>query len=100
MGAKILIENGYIHAIAKDGLKGSEIIFDKITVTGTENIIMAAVLAKGETTILNAAKEPEIVQLCEVLKESGVKIEGIGTSTLKIEGQNDLLNIKPFSNSR
>ena len=97
MGATINIENGYIHAIAKDGLKGSEIIFDKITVTGTENIIMAAVLAKGETTILNAAKEPEIIQLCEVLKDSGVNIQGIGTSTLKIQGQDDLLNIKPFS---
>jgi len=97
MGATINIENGYIHAIAKDGLKGSEIIFDKITVTGTENIIMAAVLAKGKTTLLNAAKEPEIVQLCEILKTSGVKIDGIGTSTLTIQGQNELLNIQPFS---
>ena len=96
MGAKITIENGYIHAIT-DGLKGCEIIFDKITVTGTENIIMAAVLAKGETKILNAAKEPEIVQLCEVLKASGVEIEGIGTSTLTIQGQNDLLEIPKFS---
>ena len=97
MGATINIENGYIHAIAKDGLVGSEIIFDKITVTGTENIIMAAVLAKGKTTLLNAAKEPEIVQLCEILKTSGVKIDGIGTSTLTIQGQNELLNIQPFS---
>jgi len=96
MGAKITIENGYIHAIT-DGLKGCEIIFDKITVTGTENIIMAAVLAKGETKILNAAKEPEIVQLCEILKASGVEIEGIGTSTLTIQGQNDLLEIPKFS---
>ena len=97
MGAEILIENGYIHAIAKKGLKGNEIIFDKITVTGTENIIMAAVLAKGETRILNAAKEPEIIQLCEVLKDSGVEIEGIGTSTLIIQGRDELLDIKPFS---
>jgi len=97
MGAEIKIENGYIHAIAKDGLKGAEIIFDKITVTGTENIIMAAVLAQGETTILNAAKEPEIVQLCEVLKASGVEIKGIGTSTLNIKGKNELLDITPFS---
>ena len=97
MGASINIKNGYIHAIAKDGLVGSEIIFDKITVTGTENIIMAAVLAKGKTTLLNAAKEPEIVQLCEILKTSGVKIDGIGTSTLTIQGQNELLNIQPFS---
>jgi len=97
MGAEIKIENGYIHAIAKDGLKGSEIIFDKITVTGTENIIMAAVLAHGETTILNAAKEPEVIQLCEVLKDAGVEIKGIGTSTLTIKGQNELLSFKPFS---
>ena len=85
MGAKIKIENGYIHAKCEK-LKGTEIIFDKITVTGTENIIMAAVLAKGTTKILNAAKEPEVVQLCEVLAKSGVKIEGIGTSSLSIEG--------------
>jgi UDP-N-acetylglucosamine 1-carboxyvinyltransferase len=96
MGAEILIENGYIHAKC-DELIGCEIIFDKITVTGTENIIMAAVLAKGETKILNAAKEPEVVQLCEILKENGVKIEGIGTSTLSIQGQTDLIEIKPFS---
>jgi len=96
MGAEILIENGYIHAKC-ERLQGSEIIFDKITVTGTENIIMAAVLAKGETKILNAAKEPEVVQLCEVLKENGVKIEGIGTSTLTIQGRDELIEIKPFS---
>jgi UDP-N-acetylglucosamine 1-carboxyvinyltransferase len=96
MGAKILIENGYIHAKCNE-LVGCEIIFDKITVTGTENIIMAAVLAKGETKILNAAKEPEVVQLCEILKENGVKIKGIGTSTLTIQGQDDLIEIKPFS---
>ena len=96
MGAEILIENGYIHAKC-DKLIGTEIIFDKITVTGTENIIMAAVLAKGETKILNAAKEPEVVQLCEVLKDNGVEIEGIGTSSLTIQGKDELLEIKPFS---
>jgi len=96
MGAKINIENGYIHAKC-DKLQGCEIIFDKITVTGTENIIMAAVLAKGETKILNAAKEPEVVQLCNILKENGVEIEGIGTSSLTIQGQEDLIDIKPFS---
>ena len=96
MGAKITIENGYIHAVCNK-LQGTEIIFDKITVTGTENIIMASVLAKGETKILNAAKEPEIVQLCNTLKNSGVKIEGIGTSSLTIEGRDDLLEIEPLS---
>jgi UDP-N-acetylglucosamine 1-carboxyvinyltransferase len=85
-----------IHAKCHE-LVGCEIIFDKITVTGTENIIMAAVLAKGETKILNAAKEPEVVQLCEILKENGVKIGGIGTSTLTIQGQNNLIEFKPFS---
>ena len=96
MGAKITIENGYIHAICEK-LQGTEIIFDKITVTGTENIIMAAVLAEGETKILNAAKEPEIIQLCEVLKDSGVQIDGIGTSSLTIQGQNELIDIKHFN---
>ena len=96
MGAEIIIENGYIHAKCTK-LKGAEIIFDKITVTGTENIIMASVLAEGETKILNAAKEPEVIQLCEVLKDSGVKIEGIGTSSLTIQGENGLIEIPDFS---
>ncbi len=86
MGANIEIKGGYVKAEAKDGLKGAKIIFDKITVGGTENIIMAAALAHGTTTILNAAKEPEIVQLCEMIASAGVKIEGIGTNELIIEG--------------
>ena len=98
MGATINIKSGYIEAIAKNGLCGAEIIFDKITVTGTANIIMAATLAKGVTTITNAAREPEVVQLCEVLKDSGVNIKGIGTAVLEIEGSGQqLLNIKKFS---
>ncbi|NPA55842.1 MAG: UDP-N-acetylglucosamine 1-carboxyvinyltransferase [Epsilonproteobacteria bacterium] len=96
MGADIKIENGYIHAVAKEGLKGCEIVFDKITVTGTENIIMAAVLADGVTKILNAAKEPEVVQLCEVLRDNGVEIAGIGTSSITIRGYGELLEIAPF----
>jgi UDP-N-acetylglucosamine 1-carboxyvinyltransferase len=97
MGAKIDIEAGYVKAVAKDGLKGANIIFDKITVTGTANIIMAAALAKGETQIINAAREPEVVQLCEVLKNSGVEIEGIGTAVLKIKGSDkELLDIENF----
>ncbi len=86
MGASIEIKNGYVITKAKNGLKGAHIIFDKVTVTGTENIVMAAALAKGETTIVNAAKEPEVVQLCEVLKSAGVEIEGIGTDEIKIKG--------------
>jgi len=98
MGANIEIKNGYIVATAKNGLKGATIVFDKVTVTGTENIVMAASLAKGITTIINAAKEPEVIQLCEVLQNAGVKIEGIGTNTIIIQGTNQkLLNFKPFS---
>ena len=98
MGAKISIEAGYIQASAPRGLKGCEIIFDKITVTGTANIVMAAALAKGKTTITNAAREPEVVQLCEILNASGVKIEGVGTAVLTIHGTNGkLLDIEEFS---
>lgn len=86
MGANIVIESGYVNATAPDGLVGTHIIFDKITVTGTANIVMAAALAKGKTTITNAAREPEVVQLCEVLKASGVSIEGIGTGELTVFG--------------
>ncbi len=86
MGAKIEIIGGYVRAEAPNGLKGAKIIFDKITVGGTENIVMAAALAKGTTTIINAAKEPEIVQLCEMIRDAGVEIEGIGSSELIIHG--------------
>ncbi len=86
MGADIVIEQGYVRASAPQGLQGATIVFDKITVTGTENIVMAAALAHGETKIINAAKEPEVVQLCEVLNENGIKIEGIGSDELIIQG--------------
>ncbi|AFI06350.1 UDP-N-acetylglucosamine 1-carboxyvinyltransferase [Helicobacter cetorum] len=95
LGAEIKIEQGYIHAKAPKGLKGNDILFDKITVTGTENALMAASLAKGTTRIINAAKEPEITQLCEFLQSGGVEIEGIGTSELKIRGtENEALRLK------
>jgi len=98
MGAKIAIKSGYIEATAPDGLKGCEIIFDKITVTGTANIVMAAALAQGVTTLTNAAREPEVVQLCEILNASGVKIDGIGTAILTVHGTDgELLNIDEFS---
>ena len=87
MGADIEIKSGYVHAKAPNGLQGTKIIFDKITVGGTENILMAAALAHGTTTIINAAREPEIVQLCQMLQDAGVPIEGIGSSELVIEGQ-------------
>ena len=98
MGAIIEIKNGYIKAKAPNGLKGTKIIFDKITVTGAENIIMAAALANGTTEILNAAKEPEVVQLCQVLVDAGLNIKGVGTAHLIIEGRGgELLNFKDFS---
>ena len=97
MGATIEIKNGYIEAKAPEGLQGATIVFDKITVTGTENIVMAAALASGVTTIVNAAREPEVVQLCEVLQDAGLQIDGIGSNTLKIVGSNKkLLPFKDF----
>ncbi len=97
MGAKIDIKAGYIQASAPSGLQGTNINFDKITVTGTANIVMAASLAYGETIITNAAREPEVVQLCEVLSESGVEIEGIGTAILRVVGTaGKLLDIVDF----
>ena len=86
MGAKIEIKGGYVRAEAPNGLQGTRIVFDKITVGGTENIIMAASLAYGTTTIVNSAKEPEIVQLCNMIADAGVKIEGIGSSEITIHG--------------
>lgn len=86
MGAEIEIKNGYIEARAPRGLTGATIVFNKITVTGTENIVMAAALAKGTTKIINAAKEPEVVQLCEVFRLAGANIAGIGTDELIIDG--------------
>ena len=97
MGAKIEIKAGYIEASVDGPLKGATIVFDKVTVTGTENIVMAAALAQGITTIINAAKEPEVIQLCEVLRDAGVSIEGIGTNRIIIEGTNrELIPFKPF----
>jgi len=97
MGASISIEAGYVLAKAPNGLQGTHIVFDKITVTGTANIVMAAALAKGKTIITNAAIEPEVVQLCQVLKNSGVSIDGIGTKELIIYGTDRrLVEIEPF----
>lgn len=98
MGAVIEINHGYIKATAPNGLKGAKIVFDKVTVGGTENAVMAASMAKGTTTIVNAAKEPEIVQLCEIIRDAGVSVEGIGTSKIIIEGTNGkLLDMQNFS---
>ncbi|MCK5727787.1 MAG: UDP-N-acetylglucosamine 1-carboxyvinyltransferase, partial [Methylococcales bacterium] len=85
MGAKINVENGFIHASASR-LQGCHLVLDLITVTGTENILMAATLAEGTTIIENAAKEPEVTDLARFLNKLGAKITGIGTHTLTIEG--------------
>ena len=85
MGAEIVIEGGYIHARAKK-LRGARIVTDMITVTGTENLMMAAVLADGETILENAAREPEVTDLANLLVAMGAKIEGIGSDRLCITG--------------
>ncbi|MBI1301711.1 MAG: UDP-N-acetylglucosamine 1-carboxyvinyltransferase [Alphaproteobacteria bacterium] len=91
MGAEIKLEEGYINAKApKGGLKGTKILFPKVSVGATENLLMAATLAKGETVLGNAAKEPEIVDLGECLIEMGAKITGLGTDTIRIEGVKSL----------
>ena len=90
MGADIKVENGYIRATCGDGLKGAHIFMDQVTVTGTENLMMAATLADGKTTIENAAREPEVVDLANYLNQMGAKITGIGTATLEIEGVKSL----------
>jgi UDP-N-acetylglucosamine 1-carboxyvinyltransferase len=89
LGAKIVTEHGYIEARAKK-LKGAHYSFDKITVTGTEDILMAAVLAEGETVLENCAREPEVVDLAALLTKMGAQIEGAGTSTIKIKGVDQL----------
>ena len=93
MGAEITIEGGYIHARCAK-LKGARILTDMITVTGTENLLMAAVLAEGETVLENAAREPEVTDLANMLVAMGAKIEGIGTDRLVIQGVESLHGTK------
>ena len=80
------VTDGYIKGRAAGGLIGGKVLFEKITVTGTENVLMAAALAQGETIIENAAREPEVTDLADCLVALGAKIEGIGTDTLCIQG--------------
>ncbi len=86
LGARIHQSHGYIEAEAKDGLRGAVVNFDRITVTGTEDLMMAAVLAKGETVLRNAAREPEVVDLAALLVKMGARIQGAGTGVIRIEG--------------
>ena len=90
LGAEVITEGGYIKAKAENGLKGAEILFDTISVTGTENAIMAAVLAEGETVIKNAAREPEVGDLIDCLISMGAKIHGKGTKELMVFGVKEL----------
>lgn len=90
MGAIIEVDEGYIRARSNGRLKGASIFMDTVTVGGTENLLMAAVLAEGRTTLQNAAREPEIVDLANCLVEMGAKIEGIGTDTLIVDGVESL----------
>ena len=85
MGADVTVENGYIRARA-DGLRGAHFVFDTVTVTGTENLMMAAVLADGETVLENAAREPEVIDVADFLISMGAKISGAGTSTIHVTG--------------
>ena len=85
MGADVIVENGFIKARA-DRLEGAHIVFDMVTVTGTENLLMAAVLADGETVLENAAREPEVTDLAKFLIGMGAKIDGAGTGTITVQG--------------
>jgi UDP-N-acetylglucosamine 1-carboxyvinyltransferase len=89
LGADVSVENGFIKARAKR-LKGAHIVFDMVTVTGTENLLMAAVLADGETVLENAAREPEVTDLANFLIELGAKIDGAGSSTITVQGVDEL----------
>jgi len=89
MGAEIKVEHGYVEAVC-ERLKGAEITFDIVTVTGTENIMMAATLAEGETVLRNAAQEPEVVDLARFLKKMGADIRGEGTREIRIKGMKSL----------
>lgn len=86
LGVEFEVTDGYIKGRAPGGLVGGKVLFEKITVTGTENVLMAAVLARGETIIENAAREPEVSDLADCLVSLGAQIEGIGTDTLRIQG--------------
>ncbi len=89
LGATIKLEHGYVEATA-GGLKGAEVVFDKVTVGGTENLLMAASLAGGTTVLKNAAKEPEIIDLATLLSKMGARIEGAGTDAITVEGVSNL----------
>jgi len=95
LGAKIRVEHGYV--VAESGrLKGAEIVFDLPTVTGTENLLMAAALARGRSTLVNCAREPEVEELARVLNKMGARIEGAGTAVIHVTGADEL---EPFDHA-
>ena len=94
MGAKVWLEKGYVHGTVDGGLKGTQFYFDTVSVTGTANLMMAASLADGETILENAAKEPEVVFLADILNQAGAKIEGQGTDMITIQGVSSLQPIE------
>jgi UDP-N-acetylglucosamine 1-carboxyvinyltransferase len=93
LGAKITQDHGYVDATA-DRLKGGEIVFERITVTGTEDLLMAATLAEGETILRNCAREPEVADLADLLNKMGAQVEGAGTSTIRVKGVTKLHGTK------
>jgi len=93
MGAEVVVEEGYINAKVKGRLKGAEIVMTPVTVTGTENLMMAATLAEGKTVLRHAAKEPEVVDLANFLNAMGAKISGAGTDVIEIEGVESLQGV-------
>jgi UDP-N-acetylglucosamine 1-carboxyvinyltransferase len=93
LGAKITQDHGYVEATA-DRLRGGEIVFEKITVTGTEDLLMAATLAEGETVLKNCAREPEVADLADLLNKMGAHVEGAGTSTIRVKGVSKLHGAK------
>jgi UDP-N-acetylglucosamine 1-carboxyvinyltransferase len=96
LGARIQVEHGFILAEAPERLRGAEVVFDMPTVGGTENLMMAAALARGRTTLINCAREPEIEELGRVLNKMGARVEGAGTSIIHIHGAKEL---EPFDHA-
>jgi UDP-N-acetylglucosamine 1-carboxyvinyltransferase len=100
MGASITLERGYVHAHAPSNggprLRGTDFCFDTVSVTGTENLMMAAALARGRTTLINCAREPEVEELGRVLNKMGAEVQGAGTSEIRIEGRDE---IQPFDHA-
>jgi len=94
MGAKVWLEKGYVHGTVDGGLKGTQFYFDTVSVTGTAKLMMAGSLADGETILENAAKEPEVVFLADILNQAGAKIEGQGTDMITIQGVSSLQPIE------